>query len=58
MLIKEAIEWLNPDSRNVKIDEIEQASGIDKTDIIIGKINEACRIAVEIMKDYLDLVIN
>ena len=52
MTIDEAIKWLNPESRELKIQEIENANDVDTIDIIVNKINEACKLACEALKLY------
>ena len=47
MTLQEAIQWLDPDQRDPKIEEIEYADGIETADIVIQKFNEACRIVVD-----------
>ena len=53
MTIKEAMEWLNQDTREKKMDEIEDTNGVDTVSIIISKFNEACIVACEIMETVL-----
>ncbi len=43
MTLDEAIKWLDPDSRDPKIAELEYADGIETADIVLQKFNEACR---------------
>lgn len=54
MSIEEAIRILDPETSADAIAEIEDYAGFNR-DKTIGKINEACEIACDVMKRYLKL---
>ena len=58
MKLEEAIQWLDPDKRTPKIEEIENADGVDTADIVIQKFNEACRVVIDSLPKSDDDIIN
>ncbi len=52
MSIEEAIRILNPEASADAIAEIEYYAGFNK-DKTIEKVNEACEIACNVMREYL-----
>jgi len=47
MTLEEAIQWIDPDTRDPKIDDLDNSNGVDTADILIGKFNEAGRVAAK-----------
>lgn len=52
MTLDEALQWLDPDKRNPKIEELELADGVETADIVIQKFNEACKVVLSYF-DYI-----
>ena len=51
--VEEAIKWLDKETMIKNITEIENSNGIDTVDIIVSKIDEACKVACTVMRQYL-----
>lgn len=54
MTINEAIRLLNPDTSSEVVAEIEYYGGLRGRDKALEAINEACRLACDIMSRYND----
>ena len=54
MTIYEALLWLDEHQRESMVATLENIGGFDVSDLAIAKINEACRVACNVMRAYLN----